>query len=127
MDKQMERVIGHVYAFYLRFLPPFFFSSLILSLSFVPPSLFFNEQRWSPHSSSEMDFCLVNSSHRHVSAVTFARLLTHFQFFPPAHLLFILVDYSFSCYPAFSMEAHYCQEIDKKKMNVINDKKVNYS
>lgn len=28
----MERVIGHVYAFYLRFLPPFF-SFLTLSLS----------------------------------------------------------------------------------------------
>lgn len=35
----MERVIGHVYAFYLRCLPPFFPlpRSLSLSHSFVPP------------------------------------------------------------------------------------------
>lgn len=38
MEKQMERVIGHVYAFYLRFPPPFFFSlPHSLTLSFVPP------------------------------------------------------------------------------------------
>lgn len=37
MEKQMERVIGHVYAFYLRFLPPFFSLPHSLTLSFVPP------------------------------------------------------------------------------------------
>ena len=46
MEKQMERVIGRVYAFYLRFPPPFFFffpPYLILSLSpLFPPPLSFS-------------------------------------------------------------------------------------
>lgn len=37
MEKQMERVIGHVYAFYLRFPPPFISLAYSLPLSFVPP------------------------------------------------------------------------------------------
>lgn len=37
MEKQMERVIGHVYAFYLRFPPPFTSLPHSLTLSFVPP------------------------------------------------------------------------------------------
>lgn len=80
MEKQMERVIGHVYAFYLRFPPPVFFLSLILSLSpLFPPSLVFNEQRWSPCSSSNMNFYFLKCSVIHVSSDPFAHLFNAFS------------------------------------------------
>lgn len=39
MEKQMERVIGRVYAFYLRFLPPFFSSPSFSHCPLFPPPL----------------------------------------------------------------------------------------
>lgn len=69
MEKQMERVIGHVYAFYLRFLPPFFFPSSLSHSLFCFPS---------PRSASKMNFYFVKSSHTHISSDTFARLTFFF-------------------------------------------------